>query len=175
MIAFTRFVYCPRCGKKAIEVHQKNAMRCTACGYVYFHNTCAAVAGIVETAGGVILTVRAREPMAGTYDLPGGFIDYNESAEDALRREIDEELGIDVAMTSYLGSFPNRYVYRDVVYFTNDIFFVCRPVGESITITGGDEVRHWEVFPAAALPFDKLGFASNRKALDRYRRLRASP
>ncbi|MBN1578332.1 MAG: NUDIX domain-containing protein [Chitinispirillaceae bacterium] len=174
MLEFTWFVHCPRCGRASIEVHQKNAMRCTVCGYVYFHNTCAATAGIIETGDGVLLTVRAHKPKAGTYDLPGGFVDYNESIEDALRREIREELGIDVAITAYLGSFPNRYVYRDVVYFTADSFFVCRPIDEVVPLTGSEELRRWEIFPVDKLPFDKIGFESNVKALGLYRRFSAS-
>jgi len=174
MIEFTGFVYCPRCGRDGIEAHKSNAMQCPTCGYVYFHNTCAAVAGIIEMGEGILLTIRAREPRAGWYDLPGGFVDYNESLEDALKREIREELGIGIAITSYLESFPNRYVYRNVIYFTADCFFVCRPADGRVPVANSEELRQWEIFSASALPFEKLGFESNVKALERYCAVSAS-
>ena len=153
----------------ALAVYRKNAMRCTECGYVYFHNTCASVAGIIEMGEGILLTIRAHEPKAGMYDLPGGFVDYNESAEDALLREIREELGLEVTIASYLGSFPNRYVYRNVVYFTTDIFFLCRPAVAGARIAGNEEISRWDIFPIDELPLDGIGFESNVKALQLYR------
>ncbi len=174
MIEFAKFVHCPGCGSQSIEVHQKNAMRCRACDYVYFHNTASAVAGIIEMRDGILLTVRGHEPKAGTYDLPGGFVDYNESVEDALKREIREELGIEVTIVSYLGSFPNRYVHRDIVYFTADLFFVCRAIDNDEKIRGNDEVKRWEIVPVDRLPLGKFGFESNVKALELYRRLHPS-
>ena len=57
---------------------------------------------------------------------PGGFLDFGETAEKAVRREIEEETGLDVRIEAYLGSFPNRYLYRDILYPTLDIFFLCR-------------------------------------------------
>jgi NAD+ diphosphatase len=169
MIEYTRFVFCPRCGMAALDVYRKNAMRCTECGYVYFHNACAAVAGIIEMGEGVLLTVRAHEPKAGLYDLPGGFVDYGESMEEALRREIGEELGLDVAIASYLGSFPNRYVYRNVVYFSADVFFICRPADAGAQVAVNEEVCRWKIFPVDKLPLDRIGFESNVKALELYR------
>jgi ADP-ribose pyrophosphatase YjhB (NUDIX family) len=170
MIEFTRFFHCPRCGAAAIEAHQQNAMHCTACDFLYFHNTACASAGIIEVEEGIILIVRGHQPKAGFYDLPGGFVNYGESAEDALTREIREELGADVTITSYLGSFPNRYVYRDVVYFTTDIVFTCRLKSSAASIICNDEVGRWEVIPASSLPLDKIAFESIINALGVYQR-----
>jgi ADP-ribose pyrophosphatase YjhB (NUDIX family) len=169
MIEYTGFNYCPSCGKNHIEVHQKNAMECRSCGYVYFHNVASAAAGIIEIRGNVLLTVRGHEPKKGMYDLPGGFVDYNESVEHALVREVREELGIDVVVTSYLGSFPNRYEYRNVVYFSTDIFMLCSPCDERAVITPSDEIQQWDLFSVDAIPFDRLGFESNIQGLELYR------
>lgn len=174
MLELTGFVYCPRCGGSTVEAHRKKAMRCTKCEYVYFHNTGAAVAGVIEITEGVILTVRAHEPKAGMFDLPGGFVDYGESMEGALMREIREELGLDVVIESYLGSFSNSYFYRDVAYFTADSFFVCRPAAAGARIAGGEEISSWGIFPLDALPLDRMGFESNVKALESYRSRKAS-
>ena len=174
MIELTRFEYCPRCGAAAIECRDPKAMRCKACDFVYYHNTASAVAAIIEMDGGFLLTVRAQEPKAGFYDCPGGFVDHGESIEDALMREIREELGIDVVISAFMASFPNRYVFRDVVYFTTDAFFICRPAKSSAEIIASDEIRQWEIIRPDRIPFEKLAFESNVKALSRYRDLCAS-
>ena len=128
MIQFTHFNFCPRCASPAIGVHKKNGVMCSSCGYVFFHNMAAAVAGIVEVGGRIVLIRRAHDPCKGLYVLPGGFVDYHESLEGALVREIEEEISVIVTDVRYFGSYPNTYVYKGVSYFTADAFFLCRPV-----------------------------------------------
>ncbi len=53
-------------------------------------------AAIRDGSGRVLLILRLREPDAGAWGLPGGKIDFGERATDAARREIAEELGIDI-------------------------------------------------------------------------------
>jgi NAD+ diphosphatase len=168
MIEYTGFRFCPSCGSDHIEVHQKSAIRCTQCGYVYFHNTASAVAAIIEINGKILLTIRAHEPKVGMYDLPGGFVGYGETIETACVREIREELGIVVRIDSFLGTFANRYEYKGVSYFTTDIFFICRPVDASATIKLNDEITSWALFASKDIPFDKLGFDSNKGGLRYY-------
>jgi len=122
----TGFKYCPNCTSDIIMVHDTNAVRCGACGYTYFHNAAAAVAGLVETDKGLLFIRRASEPGLGLLDLPGGFVDHGESLEQALIRELREEIGVGVIDLRYLASFPNIYVYKDVTYHTTDVFFTCR-------------------------------------------------
>ncbi len=168
MIDHTGFIHCPRCGRSALEVHQKNAMRCTACEYVYFHNVAAAVAGIIEIEGGILLTTRGHEPCIGGYDLPGGFMDYGETAEYALRREIREELGLDVAPAGYLCSYPNRYVHGGVDYFTCDLFFMCHSESSPSAIAPNIEIATWEIVPVDRIPFGRFAFASHANACRLY-------
>lgn len=172
VLEYTRFVFCPRCGKTDIEVYKTKAMRCTECGYIYFHNALAAVGGIIEMDGGILLTVRAQDPGKGMFDLPGGFVDYDESLEAALLREIDEEIGIEVGIREYLGSFPNRYVFKRVEYFTCDAFFICTGTTMSSDIICGPEIERCEVMPVNRIPFDRFAFPSHVQALRKYADLR---
>lgn len=169
MLEMTRFVYCPSCGNAALEVYKTKAMKCTECDYVYFHNTASAVAAIIETDRGILVTVRACNPFKDAYDLPGGFVDYNESLETACKREVREEVNIEVEITEYLGSFPNRYQFGKVTYISTDAFFICRYSGERKP-SPGPEAREIHYFPPESLPFDGFGFDSNVHALTAYSR-----
>jgi NAD+ diphosphatase len=121
------FKYCPKCGAAALRMEKGKLLWCTACGFELYLNAAAAVAAVIEDdQGRVLITVRGKEPGKGKWDLPGGFADPGESAEDALRREVREEVGLEVTTMQYLGSGPNTYEYRGVRYATTDLVFVCQ-------------------------------------------------
>jgi NADH pyrophosphatase NudC (nudix superfamily) len=167
MIRYTHFKFCPKCGKRDIAAVDNKSALCNACGFLYFHNCSASVAGIVQTPRGIILTKRNFSPKKGRLDLPGGFTDYNESLEDALLRELKEELDIRVKIIAYLGSFPNVYLYKTVTYFTIDTVFVCKAASvESLRMS--TEIADVIFVTPPAIPFDRIGFASTKQALRRY-------
>jgi len=120
------FDYCPTCGSKDISFDGVKRLYCKDCRFTYYHNVAGAVAIVLECSGKIVLVRRSKEPGKGKLDLPGGFIDPNESAEDAVRREIKEELDIDVGSIRYLASSPNVYEYKGVPYSTCDLFFYSR-------------------------------------------------
>ena len=122
----TAFTYCPRCGAAALKVVGLKMLRCAACGFELYLNPAAAVAGvIVDEQGRMVVLVRGKEPGKGKWDLPGGFVDPGETVEDALRREVREEIGLEVTAMRYLGSWPNVYEYMGVRYRTLDMGFAC--------------------------------------------------
>ncbi|MBW8189745.1 NUDIX domain-containing protein [Neiella marina] len=117
--------YCPQCGAASFACKQGTCYVCTSCQFEYFHNTAAAVAGLIECNGEYLLTRRAKEPGKNSLDLPGGFIDPKESLEQGLSREVFEELGIHVEHWQYFASAPNQYLYKNVRYNTLDTLFGC--------------------------------------------------
>jgi len=122
----TVFKYCPKCGAAALKAVGQKLLRCAQCGFELYLNVAAAVAGvIVDEQGRMVVLVRGKEPGKGKWDLPGGFVDPGETAEDALRREVREEIGLAVTTLRYLGSWPNVYEYMGVRYRTLDLGFAC--------------------------------------------------
>ncbi len=68
---------------------------CESCDFEFYLNVAAAVAALItDEEGRLLVVVRAEEPRKGMWDLPGGFADPGESAEEALGRELAEELGL---------------------------------------------------------------------------------
>jgi NADH pyrophosphatase NudC (nudix superfamily) len=169
VLQYTNFKYCPKCGSAELTTLESNGMECITCGYVYFHNTASAVAALIEVPQkGILLVKRNHEPQKGLLDVPGGFVNYRESLENALRREIKEELSINLSSIEYFGSFPNVYKYKKVTYFTTDIFFRC--TSESIPqIVLNDEISDYAFYPMDKLPFGDLAFDSTKEAFTYYK------
>ncbi len=121
-----QFKYCPKCGSDGFTVNNEKSKRCSSCGFVYYFNPSAAVACFIRNEVGELLVVRrAKDPAKGTLDLPGGFVDLHESAEEAVHREVKEETGLDVKSCRYLFSIPNIYLYSGFEVHTEDLFFEC--------------------------------------------------
>ena len=119
-----KFNLCPSCGSKNIRWLDGKKWLCSDCGFDLYCNVAAAV-GIVlyDDENNLLFEVRAKEPRKGFLCLPGGFVDPDERAEDAVVRECREELGAEVLGAEFLCSYPNTYVYKNIEYKTCDIFF----------------------------------------------------
>ena len=90
-----QFLYCPECGSPHFEVNNEKSKKCTDCGFVYYFNpSSATVALILNEKKELLVCRRAKEPAKGTLDLPGGFIDMNETGEEGVGREVWEETGL---------------------------------------------------------------------------------
>ncbi|MCU0706182.1 MAG: NUDIX domain-containing protein [Fimbriiglobus sp.] len=86
------FRHCPKCA--AAVPGDINPLVCGACGFAYFFNpTVSAAAFVFDATGRILLLRRAKEPARGLFGIPGGFIDIGEGAEEALHREVREEVG----------------------------------------------------------------------------------
>jgi len=171
LIAFTGFRFCPKCGVEKLVSEDGKSVTCGACGFRYFHNMAAAVMGVLVTPSGILLTRRAEDPGKGLLDLPGGFVGYGESLEEALTREIQEELGIRLTVPEYIGSFPNTYVFGGVTYHTSDaVFRVDLPKVPDLREVRG-ELTEVIVRKPEAVDLEQMAFSSAREAILRYREL----
>lgn len=69
-----------------------------------------AVDGIVLYNKNIVLIQRKNPPFKGRYALPGGFVEYGETTESALKREVKEETGLNAEIIGLVGVYsdPNR-------------------------------------------------------------------
>jgi 8-oxo-dGTP diphosphatase len=104
-----------------------------------------AVGGIVENEHGEILLVKTRN---GGWVFPGGQVEEGENLEDALIREIKEESGIDISVTSLIGVYSNTGThkwYDDVTDVPTKLMldFVCKPLGVGLSISDETSESKW--------------------------------
>ena len=142
---------------------RSNRIRCERCGFTYYFSpTVSAAAFVRDASGRVLLLRRANEPAQGKLSLPGGFVDFDETAEQALHRETREEVGIALAEVTYLCSQVNPYTYQEITYPVLDLFFLARAASLDARPLDGAESVCWVAPNAVAL--DDLSFPSVRAA-----------
>lgn len=102
--------YCPVCGAAMQQKLRNGRQRpvCPACGHVVYFDPKVAVVAFIEQAGQVLLVQRAIDPGRGRWALPAGFVDHDETPEDAALREVREETGLQARITGLLDVFPKR-------------------------------------------------------------------
>lgn len=160
-----KFKFCPSCGSTSFEVHNVKSKRCENCGFIYYQNPSAATAAFIRNADGDLLVCRrGHEPAKGTLDLPGGFIDYDETAEEGIAREVKEELGIDVDNLRYIFSLPNDYLYSDLNVPTMDLFFEGK-VANNVKLNAADDVEECFFLPVREINPQLFGLNSVQKAV----------
>ena len=160
------FLHCPSCGSFEFQKYHENGKKCRACGYTLFSNPASAAAVFLLNRNNEFLGIlREREPRKGTWAVPGGFVDVDESLEAAAIREAKEEVGLDITGLDYLTSAPNDYVYAGVKYATSDVYFVSRNFsGEAKGQVG--EVSGMEWLNPFELDMKQLAFPSTQKAVE---------
>lgn len=164
---FYQFKYCPKCGSNHFVENNEKSKRCDDCGFIYYFNpSSATVAVILNDKKELLVATRKNDPAKGSLDLPGGFVDMYESAEEAVIREIKEETGVEVESVNYLFSIPNTYVYSDFEVQTTDLFFLCK-IDEKATLVASDDVSDLQFIPLTELNASLFGLQSIKKGIQK--------
>jgi len=161
--------FCPHCAAEDFVPVDEKRWECSACGFSYYHNVAAASVAVMRVGEEILLTQRAHEPQRGFFDLPGGFVEADESAELGLIREVKEELGLGLCIQQlrYLFSYPNIYPFEGIVYRSSDSYFEI-VFDEKPVVRAADDVQalRWERMEA--INFDRIAFEPLKAALKRY-------
>lgn len=161
----TLYKFCPVCGSAHFIQNNEKSKQCKACDFVLYINAAAAVASfIVNDQGDLLVCRRAKDPAKGTLDLAGGFVDAEETAEEAIKREIAEELNAEVIGSKYLFSLPNNYEYSGLTIPTLDMFFSCE-LKDNNNLKASDDVEECFFVPVSKINPKDFGLNSIRKAV----------
>lgn len=159
------FRYCPKCGSEHFDIHNEKSKQCADCGFVYYFNpSSATVALILNENNELLVCRRAKDPAKGTLDLPGGFIDIDETGEEGVAREVLEETGLEVQEAAYQFTLPNIYVYSGFPVHTLDMFYLCK-VKDTRHISAMDDAADAFFMPIAEINPEDFGLGSIRKGL----------
>ena len=154
--------HCPRCGERTERIGGEWGKRCPRCRYEHYPHLHPAVIVLVRD-GDRCLLARKAVWAPGRYALVAGFVDNGESLESTVRREVKEEVGVDVDDIRYVGSqnwpFPSQLM----------VGFVARYAGGEVTIDR-DELEDARWFPVGALPTGPARHSIARFILDHYAR-----
>lgn len=164
------FHYCPKCGSQDFEVHNALSRHCANCGFTFYQNPRASTAAfILNDKGELLVARRGKEPAKGTLDLPGGFVDNDENAEQGMVREILEETGlsVDINEVEYLFSIPNVYRYSGMDIHTLDLFFICH-VSDDAVVKAADDAAELSWVPLKKVYVERFGLRSIRQAVHRF-------
>lgn len=148
--------FCPKCGSPHFDIVGERSLKCRACGFHFFINASAAVAALVtDGKNRLMLVTRGIEPDYGKLDLPGGFVDHNESVETAVKRELFEELGMKVKSLKYISSAPNEYIFSGFSVFTIDMAFEVIP--ESVdNLKPMDDILEYRFYAENEFNYDDI-------------------
>lgn len=162
------FRYCPVCGSEHFVENNFKSKKCELCGFVYYFNSSAATAIFITNRVGELLVVRrAKEPAKGSFDLPGGFVDMYETAEEAIIREVKEETGLQVSAPEYMFSLPNIYQYSGFDVHTLDLFFQSS-VETFSGLQAGDDAESLFFLEKSKIQPEAFGLHSIRHAVERW-------
>lgn len=168
---FVRKYFCLRCGARLRRVREAGRTRpvltCPRCGRIHWNNPAPTASVLILRRGRVLLVRRAVAPARGLWDVPGGFIEPGETAEQAARREAREELGIAVHLERVVGIYPG--VYGPERRPSLNIYYLAGMRGDRSTVRAGDDAAAFAWFRLRALP-RRMAFRNNRQALQQLKR-----
>lgn len=166
----TLFPYCPSCGKMRLSPDCEKSFICKKCGFIFYLNTASACAALIfNDENQLLITRRKYDPAKGMLDLPGGFTDPGETLENCLKREVKEELNIELAAQKYFCSHPNQYRYKNILYPVIDSFFLCRVISFS-NIIANDDVSEFYFLDVKDIDTSLFGLYSTKLAIEQLKK-----
>jgi ADP-ribose pyrophosphatase YjhB (NUDIX family) len=156
--------YCPKCRgdliDRFVETEHRSRLICDACGYIHYINPKIVVGALVVEDGKLLLIKRGIEPRYGFWGLPAGFLEMDETVEEAAARETLEETGFIIAINGLFNLYSRKEA--GVV----NVIYMARVIGG--TATTCDESLDIQYFSPAEIPWDEVAFVSHRWAIEEW-------
>ncbi|MFI5844426.1 NUDIX domain-containing protein [Catenuloplanes sp. NPDC051500] len=139
---------------------------CAACGYHVYVNARPTSGLIILSEDGTrfLALLRAREPKAGLWELPGGFCDGWEHPSESAVREAREELGVDVTLGALVGMYVGSYDYQDETLPVLDCIYLATLPPDAVITLDPAEAAELTWFPITSPP--AMAFGTMDRALE---------
>ena len=150
--------YCGRCGTATVARVNERARECPACALVVYPRVSPAMMALV-TRGRELLLARAHRFAPGMFSALAGFVEPGETIEDCVRREVREEVGVEVTDITYFASQSWAFPHSLMIAFT-------------ATYAGGEfrledeEIAEARWFDVDDLPKLPMGVSIARRLID---------
>jgi NAD+ diphosphatase len=150
--------FCGRCGTATARDLSERCMRCPRCELTVYPRVSPAIIVLVRRGAEALLAHSGRFA-TGFYSTLAGFVEPGESLEETLRREVREEVGVEITNIRYFGSQPWPFPHSLMVGFVAD------HAGGDIVVDG-EEIKDARWFRADALPPIPPRLSIARKLID---------
>lgn len=159
------YKFCPHCGHLMTDktINQENVKVCTKCEFVFWNKSKPVVSIVLYKEKKVLMIQRANEPFKGYWVLPGGFISYRENAEEAIKREAHEEVGVELKLEKVIGTY---LIDTDPRGMHLDIIFAGTTTDD---ITLNNEDTNWKYFSPDSLP-EKIAYKHRDAIIDWFKK-----
>ncbi len=160
--------FCARCGhpldEQAWEGHRRPLNRCGSCGFQMYLNPRPTGNTVILSEDGdrFLALLRARDPQAGRWGIPGGFCDGWEDPAAAAVREADEELGVRVSLGRFIGMYLGGYHFQGENVPVLDCFWLASIVDGQVR-PNPEEASGYDWLPLRDPP--PLAFATAQSAI----------
>ena len=162
------FRFCPLCGKPLVEGlldhHPRLYCADESCGYVFYQNPIPAAGAIIVENDSILLVKRAHPPRINWWCIPAGFMEWSEHPSQTAIREVEEETGLKIKLTSFFEVYTGVDDPRSNAVL---MLYLADAVGG--TMKASDDALDVRFFPFNALP-EQLAFESHQRACADYSR-----
>lgn len=170
-----QYKFCPLCATPLEEQYKYQQIRrvCPSCRFVQFHDPKVAVIALVTWGERILLIKRGVDPERGKWALPGGYMDAGELPEEAVQRELLEEVGLPITVERLAGVYPmwvpdqGSTINKGIVL----AFYATPQKGTASQIKADDDVDDAGWFSVDTIP-ETLAFISTRQLLAEWKQSR---